>query len=186
MTYHCKTRKILMLSFTRDQGLRKANQPHITQTKHLCCTPNWDLSLSNIWIIIKMQNNNVFITVDDDPINQFLSKVIITKNVNNAEVISFGNVLDAIGYITKEGAQFSKINLLLDINMPQFDGWDFLDQFDKFDIDFKQKFDIYLLSSSTDKADFNKAKFYPSVIDFVAKPLTSNSLDTIFKRLKAA
>ncbi|KYG82270.1 response regulator [Roseivirga echinicomitans] len=133
-----------------------------------------------------MQNNNVFITVDDDPINQFLSKVIITKNVNNAEVITFGNVQDAISYITKEGIGFQKIILLLDINMPQFDGWDFLDQFDELNVELKQKFDIYLLSSSTDKADLNKAKFYPFVIDFIAKPLTSNSLDIVFKRLKAA
>ncbi|KYG72281.1 hypothetical protein MB14_09580 [Roseivirga ehrenbergii] len=133
-----------------------------------------------------MQNSNIFITVDDDPINQFLSKVIITKNVENAEVISFSNVQDAMSFITDEKSSFHKIILLLDINMPQFDGWDFLDQFDHFDIELKKKFDIYLLSSSTDKADFNKAKFYSSVVDFIAKPLTSTSLDIVFKRLKAA
>ena len=133
-----------------------------------------------------MQNSNIFITVDDDPINQFLSKVIITKNVENAEVISFSNVQDAMGFINDEKFSFHKIILLLDINMPQYDGWDFLDQFDHFDIELKKKFDIYLLSSSTDKADFNKAKFYPSVVDFISKPLTSTSLDIVFKRLKAA
>ncbi|WP_323755845.1 response regulator [Roseivirga sp.] len=133
-----------------------------------------------------MQNNNIFITVDDDPINQFLSKVIITKNVNNAEVHPFSNVQEAIGFITDGSAHFHKIILLLDINMPLFDGWDFLDQFDCFDIELKKKFDIYLLSSSTDKADYNKAKFYPSVVDFIVKPLTINSLDIVFERLKAA
>tara|TARA_R110000796_G_scaffold71409_1_gene161943 strand:+ start:15451 stop:15861 length:411 start_codon:yes stop_codon:yes gene_type:complete len=133
-----------------------------------------------------MQNNNIFITVDDDPINQFLSKVIITRNVENPKVFAFGNVQDALEFITNEDIKSQKIILLLDINMPQLDGWDFLDKFDQLDNALKQRFDIYLLSSSTDKNDINKAKFYPSVIDFIAKPLSSNSLDIVFKRLKAA
>ena len=65
--------------------------------------------------------------------------------------------------------------------MPAMSGFEFLDEFKKFDIEVQQQFVIYMLSSSIE--DFNsQAKKYPIVADFLSKPLKSSHLEKILNR----
>ncbi len=71
--------------------------------------------------------------------------------------------------------------LFLDLNMPEINGWAFLEQIQ----DSGVKFPIYILSSSIDIADIKKASKYNLVSDFISKPLTKDHLNKVLN-LKAS
>lgn len=62
--------------------------------------------------------------------------------------------------------------IFLDINMPVMNGWEFLDLLIEKDIKSKLHARIYIVSSSIDKSDFEKAKTYDNVADYLVKPLS--------------
>ena len=69
--------------------------------------------------------------------------------------------------------------ILLDINMPLFDGWEFLEEFKKLKHLILKPISIYIVSSSISQADINKAKFHEEVIDFLTKPIESSKIKNI-------
>lgn len=79
--------------------------------------------------------------------------------------------------------QTDKTNLpniiLLDLNMPVMDGWQFLDKFQKSLPLLMKEINIYILSSSTDFRDIQRSKQYLSVKGFFSKPLIAEMLDDI-------
>ena len=62
--------------------------------------------------------------------------------------------------------------MLLDINMPQIDGWKFLEEFKMLKQMLKKTIKIYLTSSSIDPKDIDRAKQEPDLADYIIKPLT--------------
>lgn len=120
-----------------------------------------------------------FLLVDDDALNNILSKMVLKKNCIGAYVTDFIYPELALEYIQMEYVQnnfIEKTTLLLDINMPSINGWEFLEKFQAFDESIKNQFEIYILSSSIDPADIERAKINSLVIDFIEKPLSRNTV----------
>ena len=67
--------------------------------------------------------------------------------------------------------------IFLDINMPIWDGWDFLDEIIKLEL--QHLFEIYMVSSSTNPYDKEKAESYPMIKGFLTKPLEIEALKLI-------
>lgn len=121
--------------------------------------------------------------VDDDPQNNFLSKMVLKISLGTIEVTDF--VVPEVGleYIESEfipRPDGEKTTLLLDINMPTMSGWEFLEKFDNFKEHLKKQFSIYILSSSVDPSDIRRAKQNPLVVDFIEKPLTKATVLRMF------
>ena len=76
-----------------------------------------------------MKNEHIFIVIDDDPVNNFLSKVIIGKVLPDAIIYEFTKPIDALNFIESGADVHDFITLFLDINMPIVDGWGFLERF---------------------------------------------------------
>ncbi|KYG82257.1 response regulator [Roseivirga echinicomitans] len=133
-----------------------------------------------------MEIKNTFITIDDDPVNNLLSKIIISKVIDGAVVSEFNFAQDALDFISNQAELPAKTTLLLDINMPEMSGWEFLDAFATFSQEVKDKFEIYMLSSSVDDTDINKSKAHTDVTGYISKPLTMGKLDVLFNKAKAA
>ncbi|MFO8145796.1 MAG: response regulator [Gillisia sp.] len=73
--------------------------------------------------------------------------------------------------------------MFLDVNMPSMTGFEFLDEFKKFDEEVQNQFSIYTLSSSIE--DFNiQATQYPIVKGFLSKPLKVSYLEEIHQEIK--
>jgi CheY-like chemotaxis protein len=63
--------------------------------------------------------------------------------------------------------------------MPVMNGWDFLEEFESIKETLPQMPRIFILSSTVDPEDYNKAKSYSAVEDFISKPLSKESLEGI-------
>lgn len=124
-----------------------------------------------------------FILVDDDPLTNSLTKKIIERNLGEVDVKDFDIPELALEYIENEfrnGQYTEKTVLFLDINMPTLTGWEFLDRYETFATPLKDQFNIYILSSSIDPADVQRAKLNPLVIDFIEKPIKIDFLVKTF------
>lgn len=124
-----------------------------------------------------------FILVDDDPLTNLLTKKIIERNLGEVEVKDFDIPELALEYIETEfdnKQSNGKTVLFLDINMPTLTGWEFLDKYETFPTPIKDQFNIYILSSSIDPADVQRAKLNPLVIDFIEKPIKIDFLLNTF------
>lgn len=123
-----------------------------------------------------MKKIDIACLIDDDKIFTFLiSKQM--RLVNFCERLLVFNAGDeALDYL--KSAIKIRENMpsviLLDINMPVLDGWQFLDEFIKFDV--PEKITIYIISSSIDQADRLKAASYQEVSNFYIKPITNDDL----------
>jgi CheY-like chemotaxis protein len=115
--------------------------------------------------------------IDDDPIYQLITKKIIEKNNLFSDRLSFTDGSEALDFFEEE----KKIPdiLLLDIEMPGMDGWDFLDEFCNLKKSFGKDINIYIISSSIANEDIEKAKTYNCITGFISKPINLEKLKKI-------
>lgn len=121
--------------------------------------------------------------IEDDPIHVFLTKKYIDMigKIKNLMICNNGKeAFDKLSAIIKAGESLPEL-ILLDLNMPIWNGWQFLDEFTKIPID--QKIVIYILTSSTNAEDLKRAEEYNLRSNYLIKPIT---LDSLKKALETA
>lgn len=121
--------------------------------------------------------------IDDDPIFVFGTKKIMELSNFCKDFMVFNNGQEALTSLTpllKSGKDLPDI-ILLDLNMPVMDGWQFLDEFIK--IPSEKKVTIYIVSSSIDPVDLYKADKYDAVSNYIVKPITVNKLQEMLAEL---
>lgn len=118
---------------------------------------------------------------DDDHIFQFTTKVKIEKLKLAADIKICNDGEEVFEYLRNcEEALLPDI-LLLDINMPIVDGWDFLELFDQLPQTVRERVSIYMLSSSINPVDVEKAQEHPSIVRYLTKPISDSILSEILK-----
>ncbi|WP_298541524.1 response regulator [uncultured Aquimarina sp.] len=133
-----------------------------------------------------MRKIDVACVIDDDPIFVFGIKRIIKiiGFCNNLLVFKNGKeALDNLKSIISENQNVPDV-ILLDLNMPILDGWQFLDEFVK--IPCRKKITIYIVSSSVDPEDVLRAKSYEEVCDYIVKPVTVEMLKEVLQDFENA
>jgi CheY-like chemotaxis protein len=121
--------------------------------------------------------------VDDDEINNFISIKLIKKALDNTTISACLNgrfAIDELAEIQKQDPSLLPDFILLDINMPIMNGWEFLDEYKRLNIDPLGKSKIYIISSSVFSNDINKARSYPLVQNFISKPLSVDKIKEMF------
>jgi len=121
-----------------------------------------------------------FIVVDDSKLDCFIAEKII-KNTGKCESIrSFLQAKDALAHIANTiPEEHSHTILLVDIQMPIMNGFEFVEAFEKLPGSIVAYYTIYIISSSINETDLNKVHNYKSVKQFLNKPLTSNNLSVL-------
>lgn len=125
--------------------------------------------------------------VDDDDTFHYLLRFSIRQTGKAVNLLQFYNGRETLEYLRKHAGDVSQLPdvLFLDLNMPDMDGWSFLDEFDilKEPIT-KKKITIYIVTSSIDQNDIERANEKLSVRNFITKPIAFDQLNTILEGLK--
>lgn len=116
--------------------------------------------------------------VDDDPVYVFGLQKLISLNRLCNDVIVFQNGLEALNRI-KSFESLPDV-ILLDINMPVMDGWQFLEEFIQIEPLLKKKITIYMVSSSIETEDYERAKSISQIRNYITKPIKLSHLAEIF------
>ncbi len=119
------------------------------------------------------------VLIDDVAVNNMMSKALLRQYNIAEEIIEFTEASDALDYFSSEEKELDKNRLIfLDINMPNMNGWQFLERLSQFAA--KELFNVVMLSSSVSKVDKEKAKDFNIVSGFISKPLTLEAISSVF------
>ncbi|TGD58840.1 response regulator [Flavobacterium humi] len=114
--------------------------------------------------------------LDDDNIFIFVLMKLLAKNENFNRVLEFKNGKDLLETLTNSEGNIPNV-ILLDINMPVLDGWQFLEKLEA--MPNKDHFNVFIMTSSIDANDIEKSKLFSTVKDFISKPINKEKLDRL-------
>lgn len=121
-------------------------------------------------------NSKVICIIDDDPIYQLLINKSISIAQTGYRSLCFRNGKEALDYFIADPKQRLPGIILLDLEMPIMDGWDFLDEIDRLDT---ANTAIYVVSSSISHEDIEKAKSFPKIKGYFSKPFDLENIRQI-------
>lgn len=132
-----------------------------------------------------MSNALTIYLIDDDKVYQFMAKKAIDSypHAHNLKIFSDGE--EAISFLKN-----NKINpneapdiIFLDLNMPIMDGWQFLEEYIKLKPGIAKPVTIYIVSSSDDEIDTERAKHLQDVSGYLIKPVEKSTFKEILNKL---
>lgn len=109
------------------------------------------------------------ILIDDEPLVNKIHSVLIRSAKADQLITTFTDPVTGFDYVK---AHTGNRLVLLDINMPEMNAWDFLDGLRELN----NKTDIIILSSSINPEDRMAASAYNNVKAFLNKPLSKENI----------
>ncbi len=119
--------------------------------------------------------------VDDDDVTNFLSREMLRIYLPLPQIDTVMNGQEAIDYLKERAANADELPdiILLDINMPVMDGWEFLAEFENIRRPGFEKINIIMFTSSVYYEDIDKARTYSIVKNIFSKPLDEGKIKEI-------
>lgn len=117
--------------------------------------------------------NTIFI-VDDDPIHQQIAKIMIERQAISSHIRVFSDAQDVLDLLRENAGDVQALPdlILLDLNMPVMDGWEFLEEYAVFQDQLPKQIRIFVLTSSIDEKDKERVNAYSFVTGYLTKPLS--------------
>jgi len=113
--------------------------------------------------------------VDDDAISNFVTVRHLKQFKTLSSINDFINPVEALNFLEKSEDSSLPDFILLDINMPNLDGWTFLDKMQELNVLFPK---VFMLTSSIYPEDYEKSQKYNLVKGFIVKPLDRIKIQT--------
>ena len=127
-------------------------------------------------------NKQVFL-IDDDDIFNFVHRRIIERELKEVSVTVYNVAREALAVLETAAAQNNPLPefIFLDLNMPDLNGFDFLQALMDAPFEALRKINIVVVTSSLHDQDVLKAYSFPMVKEFLDKPLDMQTFMTILK-----
>jgi CheY-like chemotaxis protein len=130
----------------------------------------------------KLKKLKSILLVDDDPITNYINHNLIKKLSITEKIAVKHNGYEALQYISTQSCPDKYPSLvILDINMPVMNGFEFLESFQNTTLPEKEKIKIIILSSSVSPRDLKRINSFN--VEFISKPLKSQDLLSIIKKI---
>lgn len=112
--------------------------------------------------------------VDDDAIFRLTASRLLRFAQESTAVLQFSDGEEALRYLLENASAEEKLPdiILLDINMPNVDGWSFLREYAELKKHLHKDIVLYMVSSSIDPNEINRAKSNIAVKDYLVKPIS--------------
>lgn len=119
--------------------------------------------------------------VDDNDIDNIINEKIIEANNFAETILVFQTGQEGLDYLVanKDNVDALPEIVFLDINMPIMDGFQFLEEFEKFNANILGKCKVIMLSSSISPKDIDRAASNKYVKKYLNKPLNKRYLEAI-------
>lgn len=127
-----------------------------------------------------MEFNPVFLIIDDNLIDQLVTQQLLKKVLHVNQVVIVNNGQEGLQWILNSKKETEKLIVLLDIQMPVMNGFEFLEEFQKLNHGIKNEIQIYIVSSTLDPDEIHQVKKNENVSGFLSKPLPTDNLRKFF------
>lgn len=117
--------------------------------------------------------------VDDDKIVSNIQAKVLEKHFSTIRPSFHGNGLEALNFIKQYPDQETSFAVFLDLNMPVMNGWQFLEKCKV--LKATSRIYVFVVTSLVNTNDLYRALDYKNVIGFSIKPLTHDSLISLFE-----
>jgi CheY-like chemotaxis protein len=116
--------------------------------------------------------------IDDDDVFQLIIRKQIEMNNFDYEILNFSNGQDAINFLNQniDNRNLLPDLIMLDVNMPIKDGWEFLEEYQLLNDEIKSSISLYMVTSSVIQSDIDKARKDENILAFISKPITNKQL----------
>ena len=123
----------------------------------------------------------LILIVDDDEMFTWINKKVLRSTSEDIEVDICSNGKQALRYLELNAGspEFLPDIILLDINMPVMDGWEFLEDYEKIVRNLKRQPKIWVLSSSIVPEEIERANKHSLVAGYISKPFLKEDSEMI-------
>ncbi len=132
------------------------------------------------------QTKSRLVMIDDNPLEHMIMKRLCQRLKIFAEADYHFDARNVLAQLSQEQANDLPDIILLDLQMPEFDGWDFLEEFSRIYASLPKNIKIYIFSSSINPVDITRSATYPFVCDFISKPMKQETLQQIYQQFDEA
>lgn len=122
-----------------------------------------------------------YIIIDDNKIDLLVAtKAIELSKQAIASIHQFSGATAALEFIKSFQSNVHTI-MLIDIQMPVMNGFEFIEAFEQLSDELKANYSCFFLTSSSNDLDRLRAQKYPSIKQFLSKPFKTETLASLIK-----
>lgn len=121
------------------------------------------------------------VLIDDSDIDLFIQKRFLEVYQFSKKLTSYRSAEEALEILSSAREQPAPDVIFLDLNMPNVDGFGFLEGFKALPNEVRDKSKIIVLTSSNSQKDRAQAFTYQNVVHFVTKPLKQSDIEDLKK-----
>lgn len=118
-----------------------------------------------------MENRIRFLLIDDDHVFNFIHSKHIDKLEIEKEVVSYESPMKAFWYLCNLDIKDLPDVIFLDINMPELNGFEFLNKLIKERNEIIDRLNIFIVTSSLNPVDYETSKKYDFIKGYYNKPI---------------